>query len=142
MFSETNLLFIYGTLLPLMNHPKAVWLKERSSQICDGYMHGYLYLVNNTYPAAVYKTEAQEKIFGLIVKMHDTEHILAVLDDYEEVGEMFAKPNEYYRDVKKVFGSNGDLYLCWTYLYNLDYTGLPLIDGGDFIKYRRNNNIL
>ena len=142
MQAETDLLFIYGTLLPQTGSSMAVWLQKNCSVVCDGYMPGYLFMVNSEYPAAAYNAETKDKVYGLIVKMNVATTILSNLDNYEEVGDTYASPNEYYKDILPINGKDGNAYFCWVYLYNLNYDNLVKIKGGSFLNYIEKNNLL
>ena len=132
----TDLLFIYGTLLPVFKNEYAEWLKKHSLKLCDGYMPGILFLVD-TYPGAVYFIDSKKSVKGIIVKMNDPQKVLNYLDRYEETGKAYAKPNEYIREEINVYCGNkaNDKLKCWVYLYNLEYSHLKEIESGDFVKY-------
>jgi gamma-glutamylcyclotransferase (GGCT)/AIG2-like uncharacterized protein YtfP len=60
--------------------------------------------------------------------------VLAFLDDYEGVGNLFEQPNEYIRQIIPVHYRNRRID-CWVYLYNRPINGNLVIPSGDYVRY-------
>jgi gamma-glutamylcyclotransferase (GGCT)/AIG2-like uncharacterized protein YtfP len=126
-----NLLFVYGTLLNEDNE-YAIYLKNNSSFYSEGKIKGKLYDLGE-YPGAVLSQNEGEYIYGSIVKLNDTETVLALVDDYEGYGDKQQQPNLFIRILTDAETNNGPVS-CWIYLYNLPTNNLMPIENGRYIK--------
>jgi gamma-glutamylcyclotransferase (GGCT)/AIG2-like uncharacterized protein YtfP len=134
MATDSDLLFVYGTLRPPFTNPYAQHLRQHSQYVGEGEFSGQLLDLGN-YPGAVYQPESSIKVYGSIYNISSQkEYLLAYLDDYEGISEAIEKPHEYVRTVIEV--SSGDsIVACWIYLYNLSVTGQLLIPSGDYVAF-------
>lgn len=130
----TNLLFIYGTLLPVFDNAWSEWLKNNSEPVTEGYMPGLLYLVSG-HPGALHFPEISSKVTGLIVRMENVTHVLQKLDEYEDADERYGEFAEFKREIVEIYGFDGIIRKCWVYLYNRNVDNMKQLTSGDFITY-------
>ncbi|WP_242204207.1 gamma-glutamylcyclotransferase family protein [Aestuariivivens insulae] len=126
--SETNYLFVYGTLLNKANNDMSQFLGQHAMLVGKGYFYGELYLVD-WYPGAVKSKQATDKVYGTIYKISEANLVFKVLDDYEGVQEGL-----YDRVLMDVFIDADTVLNCWVYLYSQPTSNLKRIDSGDFFK--------
>jgi gamma-glutamylcyclotransferase (GGCT)/AIG2-like uncharacterized protein YtfP len=136
--TETNLLFIYGTLLPVFDNSWRDWLKNNAEPITEGYMPGLLYLISD-YPGALYFPEVSSKVMGLVVRMENIDYVLHKLDQYEEADERYGEFAEFKREIVDIYGFDGIVRKCWVYLYNRNVSDKKLLISGDYITYSFSN---
>jgi gamma-glutamylcyclotransferase (GGCT)/AIG2-like uncharacterized protein YtfP len=134
----TNLLFIYGTLLPVFNNSWSNWLKSNSEPITEGYMPGLLYLISD-YPGALYFPEISSKVMGLVLRLNNAKHVLQKIDEYEEADERYGEFAVFKREIVDIYGLDGIVRKCWVYLYNRNVDNLKQLVSGDYITYHISN---
>lgn len=134
MTTDSDLLFVYGTLRPSFMNTYAQYLRQHSQYIGDGKFPGQLLDLGN-YPGAVYQPESTVNVYGSIYNISaNKQHLLAYLDAYEGIGKAFKKPHEYIRTIIEI--SSGDsIMTCWIYLYNLSVAGKKFISSGDYVAF-------
>lgn len=128
-----DLLFVYGTLTREFDNKMSSFLRDNSEHITEGYFPGELYDVGD-YPGAVFDEDSDHQVYGDVYRLKNPAKVLRVLDEYEEVGEKFAQPNEYVRRMVTVYGIDGGTHQCWTYLYNLPTGNLRKIPSGEYSR--------
>ncbi|MDQ4419233.1 gamma-glutamylcyclotransferase [Sphingobium sp. DEHP117] len=129
--SDSELLFVYGTLRRGCDNQQAHRLHSESSWLGTGLARGRLYRVD-WYPALVADQEAGW-VAGDILRMADPDATLAWLDAYEECGPAFPQPQEYRREpIDIVFA--GAQVRAWAYLYNRPLDGLKPVPDGDWLS--------
>lgn len=111
-----ELLFVYGTLLDPQN-PVGEYLRSNAEFYADGYFMGKLYDLGD-YPGAVESNNPEDKVYGTVFVLKNAESIFRILDEYEETGDQFAKPNEFIRTKTEIVTGKNEKLLCWVYLYN------------------------
>jgi gamma-glutamylcyclotransferase (GGCT)/AIG2-like uncharacterized protein YtfP len=132
--TDSDKLFVYGTLLQDADNPVADFLRQYSELIGRGFFKGELYDIGN-YPGAVYKPDGPYRVEGDMLRLFDPGFIFNHLDYYEGIGPQFSEPHQYIRRVIPVYPGDGkNILVCWVYLYNWDTEGLALIRGGVY-KY-------
>ncbi|MBS2099298.1 gamma-glutamylcyclotransferase family protein [Carboxylicivirga linearis] len=127
-------LFVYGTLLHKVDSRMANFLKANAKKIGSGYMIGRLYEING-YPGVIKSTNTEDKVFGNIFELDDTDMVFKELDQYEEVGIEFKQPNEYKREQITAYFEDGKNMNCWVYTYNHSIEKLTRIESGDYWSY-------
>lgn len=134
MATDSDLLFVYGTLRPSFTNTYAQYLRQHSQYVGDGKFPGQLLNLVN-YPGAIYQPESTANVYGSIYNISaNKQHLLTYLDDYEGIGEAFENPHEYIRTVIEV--SSGDnTVACWIYLYNLPIVEKQFIPSGDYVVF-------
>ena len=134
--SETDTLFVYGTLMRATNGTIHPLLFGQVEFLGTGSITGKLFRVQD-YPGAIKTTGGQPRITGEVYRLLDAKKLLPKLDAYEECTPDFPAPHEYQRSKIPISMANGHRLNAWVYLYNLDTTQLPLISSGD---YRNDQN--
>jgi gamma-glutamylcyclotransferase (GGCT)/AIG2-like uncharacterized protein YtfP len=88
-------------------------------------VQGLLYLID-WYPGLVPPDAAGQWVEGDLYRMAAPEHLLPILDDFEECSARFDHPPEYRREMVMVEQAGSD-YPAWTYFYNHPVASRPLI---------------
>ncbi|MDX9881352.1 MAG: gamma-glutamylcyclotransferase family protein [Prolixibacteraceae bacterium] len=128
---DSDLLFVYGTLLKQSNSAIAGFLKANSRFVAEGFFPGKLYDLG-TYPGAVFIPGSRSKVFGTVLKLADPAKTFEKLDKYEETGDGFPHPNEYLRKIIPIGTTSKKTLNCWAYLYNYPTENKPLIVSGKY----------
>ena len=128
----TDLLFVYGTLLQPGNE-FADYLNQHCTYITLGKMKGILYDIGE-YPGLVIPGDAEQYIYGSVLKLCHPEENLRVIDDYEGFGPGQEQPNLFVRVIKPV-ETDSEIIEAWVYLYNLPTTDLPQITSGNYSEH-------
>ena len=139
MSIEIDKLFVYGTLLKNFDNEMAVYLKNNSVFLGKGFFRGKLFDLGE-YPGAIYEPASDYKVYGNIFELKNITATLGKLDEYEEVGDKYGKPNEYRREIIDIF-YNDSVIKCWVYLFNRDTKNYPQIISGGYLGFQ-NKNVL
>jgi gamma-glutamylcyclotransferase (GGCT)/AIG2-like uncharacterized protein YtfP len=129
----SDYLFVYGTLRQGVGHPMNQQLVAHARFVSMARYQARLYQLSY-YPAAVPSASADDQVVGELYQLLQPELLLPVLDQYEECGEGFAKPHEYWRELQQVTLENGTSVSAWVYIYNRDTSALQQIQSGDFLN--------
>ena len=129
----TDFIFVYGTLLKTATNMHNV-LARHCEYFSDGYMQGILYDVDG-YPGAVESEKQNEKIYGELYTLGNSELVLAILDEYEECTAKHPAPHEYIRKKITVSRDGEDTVSAWVYVFNRDVSNLRQIESGDYLNY-------
>ena len=129
---QSNLLFVYGTLLRDTENPMSQYLESKSEFIGQGFMHGTLYKVK-FYPGATFEPDSNTKVWGEVYELENPDQVFAVLDTYEDYNPK--KPNKglFIRDIVPV-DVLGETMYCSAYIYNHTTDGLEVLDSGYYLK--------
>lgn len=130
--SDTDLLFVYGTLRLGCGGAEARKLNVEAEWLGQARLRGRLYRVD-WYPALVMAHGEAGYVIGDMFRMADPAATLAWLDSYEECGPDFPEPQEYRRviaETERLDGS-GTLH-AWVYVYACAVENLPWIECGDW----------
>ena len=125
-------LFVYGTLRRGSNHPLAKRLEEAAEYLGSASIQGELREID-AYPGLVAGTDS---VMGDLWQLKDS-NFLRELDAYEECGPGFPEPWEYFRDDAGISTDNGQATRAWVYFYNRDYEGKAVVEGGDWLKWKK-----
>lgn len=128
----TEYLFVYGTLRQGIGHPMHQQLAAHANFVAMARYQARLYQLSY-YPGAVPSANIVDQVVGELYQLVQPKLILPVLDEYEECGEGFAKPQEYRRELQQVTLENGGSVSAWVYIYNRNTSGLQQIQSGDFL---------
>lgn len=129
---QTDLLFVYGTLMRGYDHPMAKLLARASDFVGDATCNGRLYLIRH-YPGLLLSSAPDDIVHGELFRMRHGDDLLAELDRYEACGDGFEEPTEYRREIVRVTQADGTATDSWTYIYNWPVTKLPRIESGRFL---------
>ncbi|WP_375415170.1 gamma-glutamylcyclotransferase [uncultured Bradyrhizobium sp.] len=127
-----NHLFVYGTLMRGFDHPMAKLLSSSADFVGAARCRGRLYMVKH-YPGLVLSDEANDVVFGELVRLRAPQVSLATFDDYEGCGPGTASP-QYLRQVLPVTLDDGTVSEAWTYVYNRPVAKLKRITSGRFLE--------
>lgn len=130
---KSNYLFVYGTLLKDLENEMSKFLKRHADFTGKAYLYGMLYQVS-WYPGLVLSDDDSQRVYGHVFKLHDTEMVLRVLDDYEGVSDAYPQPHQYKRALTTVFIADGTKQDAWVYIYNHSTARLKQITSGNFLN--------
>lgn len=131
--TESNYLFVYGTLLKAVKHRMHQYLVTHTDYVGKGTFQGRLYEVSH-YPGAVASEVATDKVTGEVYFIKD-KNILTILDRYEGCLDSENKSSEFIRTIVPIKMENGTLVETFIYLYNLSPESLRFISAGDYLEY-------
>lgn len=109
-------------------------LARHCEYFSEGYMQGKLYEVDG-YPGAVESEDQNDKIYGELYRIGDSELVLPLLDEYEECTDKYPEPHEYIRKNLTITLCGGGSVSAWVYVFNHDASNLMQIESGDYLKY-------
>lgn len=132
-----DLLFVYGTLMQEFKSEITSVLRNNSKFLGEGWITGQLFDIGS-YPGLVYHPQSAQQVRGEIYKMHFPELLLPLLDQYEMINSDSPAENEYRRDLVPV-KSQGEVFNCWTYIFQLPPDPFPEINSGDYSSYFTQN---
>lgn len=124
-------IFVYGTLRKTQK--KHALLCEHAQFIENATFCGKLYLIKD-YPAVISSENLNDKVIGEVYRLLTTDKAFLILDEYEEVGEQFSRPNEYFRKQLPVILNSGKTLKAWVYMYNHSLENKPCLTSGDFLN--------
>lgn len=127
-------IFVYGTLRKEISNNMNALLARYSDYFSDGYLQGKLYEVNG-YPAAIESNNPQDKVYGEIYKMRNSDLLLPELDAYEECTRQFPTPHEYIRKKLIITLCDANKVRAWVYIFNHNIQNLTPINSGDYLNY-------
>lgn len=130
MFSNTEFLFTYGTLMQGFENPFARRLRDLSTFEGEGSFPGRLYKIE-WYPGATFQEDCGSSVFGEVYKLTAPALLLPELDEYEDVLEDEQK-SLYLRKIIPVSLTSGTLIPCWAYIYNQEVDPSNIIRSGNF----------
>ncbi|QKZ11693.1 gamma-glutamylcyclotransferase [Spirosoma sp. KUDC1026] len=134
MATDSDFLFVYGTLGPSFTNPHATLLHQNSQYVGPGTLAGLLADLGN-YPGVIHDSSAITVVHGFIYNIGTRKtELLKTLDEYEGIGPDFPEPQEYVRTIVPI-SNDGTLIPCWTYLYNLSIHTQLLINSGDYALF-------
>lgn len=133
MTNDSNLLFVYGTLL-MSENEFGIYLSKNATLLTRGRFRGTLYDLG-CYPAAVFQEDAETFVLGWVMEADDIAEVLGVLDVYEGLDDNLP---EYRRELIDV-ETSGETKRCWVYLYNRSEANLKPIPEGDYLMYKKSS---
>jgi gamma-glutamylcyclotransferase (GGCT)/AIG2-like uncharacterized protein YtfP len=129
---NSDLLFVYGTLMRGFDHPMAKLLSRSADFVGEARCQGRLYLVKH-YPGLLLSDDPADVVFGELYRLRARDALLREFDMYEACGEGFAEPTEYVRQMLPVTLDDGAASEAWTYVYNWPVNDLARIASGRFL---------
>jgi gamma-glutamylcyclotransferase (GGCT)/AIG2-like uncharacterized protein YtfP len=130
---NSDLLFVYGTLMRGFDHPMAKLLSRSADFVGEARCQGRLYLVKH-YPGLLLSDDPADVVFGELYRLRARDALLREFDMYEACGEGFAEPTEYVRQMLPVTLDDGAVSEAWTYVYNWPVNDLARIASGKFME--------
>lgn len=128
-----RLIFLYGSLLPQAPGSRHA-LVGKSRRVSAGWIHGKLYHLGG-YPGAIESLDPRSRVWGEVYEMETPQESLARLDRYEGFVPESPSGCEFVRKDARVELEDGRSVDAWVYYYNLETRELPMIPGGDYIKF-------
>ncbi|TVO77739.1 gamma-glutamylcyclotransferase family protein [Sedimenticola selenatireducens] len=127
-------LFVYGTLLRAIGHPKQSYITQYCHFHSPGKLRGKLYDIGR-YPGVVPSTHTNDWVHGELYQIRQEKPLIQLLDEYEGCSHHFADPHEYRRVLLPIERSDGTIQSAWVYIYTHDTTHLKPILTGDYLTY-------
>jgi gamma-glutamylcyclotransferase (GGCT)/AIG2-like uncharacterized protein YtfP len=113
----SDLLFVYGTLRPSVNHPATRHFVERFELVGKGTVTGKLYDFGE-YTGLVLTDDALQRINGEIVAVPEDEMLWQALDEYEGFDTTNPDQSLFIRQQCSVQMEDGRVVTVWIYTYN------------------------
>jgi gamma-glutamylcyclotransferase (GGCT)/AIG2-like uncharacterized protein YtfP len=129
---NSDLLFVYGTLMRGFDHPMAKLLSRSADFVGEAQCRGRLYRIKH-YPGLLLSDDPGDVVFGELYRLRARDALLREFDMYEACGEGFAEPTEYVRQMLPVTLDDGAVSEAWTYVYNWPVNDLAWIASGRFM---------
>ena len=138
--ARTSCLFVYGTLRKACGHEMHGILERAARFLGDATLRGALYDLG-AYPGLLIGGEHANLVTGEVYALDPASAgaTLAALDAYEGCAPGDTQPHEYRREVVQVTLADASTIAAWTYILNRVQAGLPQIEGGDYVAWRRGN---
>jgi gamma-glutamylcyclotransferase (GGCT)/AIG2-like uncharacterized protein YtfP len=118
----SDFLFVYGTLMRASGHVAYRLLEPHTEYVGEGYFVGRLYRAGD-YPVAVASSNPNDRVFGELYRIINTQTLFTALDEYE--GDGFVRRKEPIFD-------NEAVSEAWMYVFRGDVTPLARIASGRF----------
>ena len=131
--TNSDRLFVYGTLMRGYVHPMARLLSANADFLGEAHCRGRLYMVKH-YPGLVLSDDDGEIVHGELYRLREVDAMLREFDMYEACGEGFPEPTQYLRQMFSVALADGSTSDAWTYVYNWPVAHLPRIESGRFLQ--------
>jgi gamma-glutamylcyclotransferase (GGCT)/AIG2-like uncharacterized protein YtfP len=128
----TDLLFVYGSLVSAVAHPKGERLRREASLLGAATLQARLYRVS-WYPGITLSDDAADLVHGEVYRLATPGASLRWLDEYEGIApgaSSVAPTDDYERRVCRVNLDAGREHEAWVYLYQRDTRALErVVDG-------------
>lgn len=139
MSDKPDLLFIYGTLKAVAEHPHGALLRRCGDLVGLGSIRARLYLIDeiddqgpNSFPGALPSAHEDDRVHGELWHLHDPDAVFPTLDAYENCGPEWPQPNEFLLRPVDVTLENGTVERAVTYFYTWDVSRARHIPSGRF----------
>ncbi|MCY7349077.1 MAG: gamma-glutamylcyclotransferase [Cytophagaceae bacterium] len=125
-------LFVYGSLRRVFNHPMHRLLAAESRCIGEATWQGKLFSLY-AYPGAVTSGNPADNVRGEVYELFAPEHLLPVLDAYEDFLPGQESRSLYLRQGHPVqMLADSRVVTAWVYVYNQTTQGLSRVASGDW----------
>jgi gamma-glutamylcyclotransferase (GGCT)/AIG2-like uncharacterized protein YtfP len=141
MQTDSDYLFVYGTLTSRFNVPAARALRRSSQNYTPAQIpSARLHLImdeHEYYPALVMSDQptdiVQGELYTLLPDEKQRRQLLSKLDQYEFYFPYRPDASIYTRRLCEVRTKTQKKLLAWTYVFNLSVFNMPLIRNGDYV---------
>ena len=134
--TERRPLFVYGTLRRDPTHELYHLLARHARFLGDARVRGRLFDLGE-YPGMTVE-ESNGYVSGELYEVtSDWPYVIARLDEYEGCTADDVQPHEYRRELVEALRPVGEPITAWAYVLNRDPRGLPVIESGDYLSWRR-----
>src|SRR5262245_46669483 len=128
---DQEYLFVYGTLRRAHRSLMSQWLARNAEFSARGTYRGKL-LNLGRYPGAIPSRDASDSVVGDLYSLGAGGATLRLLDSYEG--------NEFCRKKAAISVKNGKSLSAWIYIFRGPVSGLPVIRGGNYVRFLRKAN--
>ena len=132
MGSEGELLFVYGTLRPGVEHELQELLRQHARLVGNATFRGRLYDLGE-YPGAVESSDDQDVVTGNVYRILNGALVWPTLDAYEEYFPA-DRDAEFVRKQMPIQFRDSERAVAWIYAYNRDTANLKRILSGDYLQ--------
>jgi gamma-glutamylcyclotransferase (GGCT)/AIG2-like uncharacterized protein YtfP len=129
-------LFVYGSLRKLRSENMNHILFRDCEYFKNGFIQGILYEII-CYPGAVESEQPNDKVYGELYRILNSENLFPILDEYEECSAKYCQPHEYIRKKVSVKLLDGGSLVAWVYIFNHSTLNRLKIESGDYSIYIR-----
>lgn len=129
--TNSQYLFVYGTLRPNIGHPMATYLAKHALWRGQAKAPGRLYDFG-AYPGMIEARETNDWVIGDLYEMADPEKLLAELDKYEGCIPEEPQPYVFRRSVTSAITAEGNSLCAWIYYFVGDIDETQRVRSGDY----------
>ena len=136
-----DLLFVYGTLQTVAQHPMGDLLRRHARLVGEGSICARLYIIDdpedpgaNYFPGAMPSPEPTDRVYGEIYEVVDPAPLMPQLDRLEACSDDWPEPHEFLLRSVEVQREGASSIRAWCYLYTWDVTGAERITMGRFTE--------
>ncbi len=137
-----DLLFAYGTLQTVAQHPLGDFLRQKAKLIGEGSIAARLYVIDdpdeepgvNFFPGALPSPDRSERVYGEVYELFDPDNLMPELDRFEACSPEWPEPHEFMMRSVDVQVEGGATVRAWCYLYTWDVTGARHLVSGRFTE--------
>lgn len=136
METQSNFLFVYGSLLSGFKSPAYEYLSKYFKLIGEGWVNGTIYDMG-TYPVGT-SIDTGRIIRGELYEVNnhrEQSFVMAQLDDYEGMHPDEGEDTYYRREIVKVNCKTGSEVEAWIYWYNKDISNQPILESDNLKDY-------
>ena len=136
-----ELLFIYGTLMAVAQHPLGNLLREKGEFVGKGHIQACLYEITETddqginiYPGAVPSAYEEDRVYGELWRVLEPQEVFPVFNHYEACTPDWPEPYEFELRRVPVNLEDGKVITAGSYLYAWDTSKAVPIPSGRYEK--------
>ena len=139
MTDRHDLLFIYGTLMSVAEHPLGTLLRDNARFVGAGSIQARLYSITevdahgpNTYPGALPSPDPADRVFGELWQVTNPGPVWPALDRHEACTPDWPEPHEFLLRPVPVTLDDGRVMKAVSYLYAWDVSTAQPIPSGRY----------